>query len=149
MVYEKMFDEKLFLCVPKSWEVNNELPSPSGEKFARIGKKELQKLSGLTFITLRKNQHIGSKMLQLLAEFDISPQKTIVVEQTLTALALTKAGVGISLVTENTIFGNTLEPLPAIYLPNTPICTHTMYVAYPKASHVHRVTSEFARLLRE
>ena len=141
-VYEELLKEKVFLAVPSEWEINNSL---HGEN---ITEEEFRSLCDCPFILLRKDQNIGQMMEQLFEKYRCRPKKTIHVEQTMTSLALTMSGVGVSLITENSIRMSGLARLPKLYLADEQICTRSMYVAYPRNKYLSRAASEFIRALK-
>jgi len=141
-VYEELLQEKVFLAVPAEWDINNEL------KGETITEDEFRKLTDWPFILLRKDQNIGQMMEQLFAKYNCRPKKTIHVEQTMTSLALTMSGVGVSLITENSIRTSGLAKLPKLYLADQQICTRSMYVAYPRNKYLSRAAAEFIKALK-
>ncbi|MGX8774948.1 MAG: LysR substrate-binding domain-containing protein, partial [Bacillota bacterium] len=149
-VYEKLLDEKVYLAVPAEWEINNELSAPeNGETVAKITADEFRSLCGCPFILLREEQHIGRMMESLFDRFECRPKKIVRAEQTLTSLALTMAGVGVSLITESSIRTSGLSRFPRLYLADEELCTRSMYVAYPRNKYLSKAASEFIRTLRE
>ena len=148
--YEKLFDEKIFLCVPSQWKLNDEL----GETGKQIGYKVLnsrdfEKLKKCMFILLHKDQHIGKKMDAIFRRYSFQPEHSVMVDQTMTSLALTRAGVGISLVTESTIKNSNLKDYPCLYLADEDICSREMFAAYPKNKYLSKATQEFIALLKQ
>ena len=141
-VYEELLQEKVFLAVPAEWEINKEL---QGET---ITGEEFRKLTDWPFILLRKDQNIGQMMEQLFTKYNCRPKKTLRVEQTMTSLALTMSGVGVSLITENSIRTSGLAKLPKLYLADQEICTRSMYVAYPRNKYLSRAAAEFIKALK-
>lgn len=159
--YEKILDEKLFLCVPPEWEINKELEAfripeevilrGDTDDWIR-GKKEpyvdFKVFSDCTFITLKEEQHIGNLMAQLFRRHGFEPKHHILVEQTMTSYAITLAGAGVSLVAEGTLVNGNLKRFPAFYLADTDICSRDMYVAYPKQKYLSRASKEFIAVLK-
>jgi len=141
-VYEKLLDEKVYLAVPPEWEINQSIKSKS------ITADEFKALCGCPFILLREDQNIGKKMELLFQKYDCRPNKVLHVEQTMTSLALTMSGVGVSLITENSIKASGLARYPELYLADEEICRRSMYVAYPRNKYLSRAASEFIKVLR-
>ena len=125
-VYEELLKERVFLAVPSDWDINKSFTSigSAGETVVdkSITKDEFKKLCDCPFILLREDQNIGKMMEQLFEKYNCRPKKTIHVEQTMTSLALTMAGVGVSLITENSIRTSGLAKLPELYLADETIC---------------------------
>lgn len=145
--YEKMFDEKIFLCVPPNWEVNNKLPKASSCGYAELSDRDFDLLKDLPFITLHSGQDIGRKMNALFKKHNFIPSHTIIGGQTLTTLGLTLSGAGISLISESTLKNYKMSERPCIYLIDPEICSRSMYIAYPKNQYVSRATKEFIKIL--
>lgn len=141
-VYEKLLDEKVYLAVPSEWEINNDFNSES------LTEEDFRKLCSYPFIILRQDQNIGQMMEQLFAKYNCRPERTLRVEQTMTSLALTMSGVGVSLITENSIRMSWLAKLPRLYLADQQICTRSIYVAYPRNKYLSRAAAEFMEALR-
>lgn len=152
--YEKLADELIYIAVPSEWEVNKELrskrvdPSDKGS-LKELTRDEFAKLCDETFIVLRPEQHIGQKLEELFAEYDKRPAHTIMAEQTMTTLALTRAGVGTSLVTESSAKSADFSSLPALYIGKKDICTREIFVAYPKNKYLPKPAEEFIKILKE
>ena len=141
-VYEELLQEKVYLAVPSEWEINNEFKNET------ITEKEFRKLTDCPFILLRRDQNIGQMMEQLFVKYNCRPKKTMRVEQTMTSLALTMSGVGVSLITENSIRTSGLAKLPKLYFADQQICTRSMYVAYPRNKYLSRAAAEFINALK-
>lgn len=149
-IYEKLFDERIFLCVPAQWGINAELGRCKEQNGYRLlMPQDVEKLKTCMFILLHKEQHIGQKMDAVFQRYHFQPEHSIVVDQTMTSLALTRAGVGISLVTESTIKNSNLRDYPCLYLADEDICRREMFAAYPKNQYLSRATQEFIVVLKQ
>lgn len=147
--YEEMLTEKMFLCVPAQWDINDQLPDDCGKGYAVLREEDYGKLAECTFVTLREGQNIGQMMAKLFSKYSFTPKRTITAEQTLTALGFTRAGVGISLVAENAVLRGMPDDAVKLYLADEEICTRKLYAAYPKTGYVSRATKEFVALLKQ
>lgn len=147
--YEEMFHEKLFLCIPEEWEINEKLPTTGPEGYAVLKPGDLKLLADSTFILLHEDQDIGHKMNGIFKEFNLHPANTLVAGQTLTTLELTLAGVGISLISESTLSTYSTNKKPRLYYIDSEFCSRTMYVAYPKMRYVSGATKEFIKALKK
>ncbi|GEM_PF-41013 len=148
-VYEKLLDEKVYLAVPPLWDINKKLGGRDGAVAAAISAEGFRALCGCPFMELREGQNIGQMMERLFAKFGCRPKKILRVEQTLTSLALTMAGVGVSLITESSIRTSGLARLPKLYLADEEICTRSMYIAYPRNKYLSKAATEFIGALKE
>ena len=142
-VYEKLLDEKVYLAVPPEWDINKKIKRQS------ITANQFRMLCDCPFILLREDQNIGQMMERLFEKYGCRPKKTLRVEQTMTSLALTMSGVGVSLITENSIKASGLARYPELYLADKEICARSMYVAYPRNKYLSRAASEFIEALKE
>lgn len=147
--YEKLLREKIFVCIPKEWSVNGEIGKTKRDGYGVLTGGDFEKLKKSTFILLHKDQHIGRKMNDIFDRYGFVPEHSVIAEQTMTSLALTGAGVGISLVTESTIKNFSLKEYPAIYLTDEDICSREMFAAYPKNKYLSKATAEFIKILKD
>lgn len=147
--YEKLLDEKIFICVPKQWQINEELKNQQRDGYYVLGATEFEKFKDRSFILLHQEQHIGKKMQEIFNRYGFHPEHTVTVEQTMTSLALTRAGVGISMVTESTITNSNSKEYPCLYLADADICSREMFAAYPLNKYLAKATREFLHILKE
>ena len=163
-VYEELLEENIFLAVPADWEINSrlqdkavsieELPeseaaAKSHRKAAPLTREEFACLCRETFVVLKPDQDIGRKMQALLNRCGCTPERVITAEQTMTTLALTLRGVGVSLITESSIRNCGFAGLPKLYMANPDICRRKMYIAYPRNKYLSKAARRFAEVLKE
>ena len=163
-VYEELLEEDVFLAVPETWEVNRQLEGkaisieelPESEAAAKSHRKakpltreEFACLCRETFVVLKPDQDIGRKMQALLNSCGCTPERVITAEQTMTTLALTLRGVGVSLITESSIRNCGFAGLPKLYMANPDICRRKMYIAYPRNKYLSKAARRFAEVLKE
>ena len=163
-VYEELLEEDVFLAVPTEWEVNRQLSRkavaieelPESEAAAKSHRKatpltreEFACLCRETFVVLKPDQDIGRKMHALLNSCGCTPERIITAEQTMTTLALTLRGVGVSLITESSIRNCGFAGLPKLYMANPDICRRKMYIAYPRNKYLSKAARRFAEVLKE
>ena len=163
-VYEELLEEDVFLAVPTEWEVNRQLSRkavaieelPESEAAAKSHRKatpltreEFACLCRETFVVLKPDQDIGRKMQALLNSCGCTPERVITAEQTMTTLALTLRGVGVSLITESSIRNCGFAGLPKLYMANPDICRRKMYIAYPRNKYLSKAARRFAEVLKE
>jgi DNA-binding transcriptional LysR family regulator len=160
--YEKVATEKIFLCVPEQFAVNEELkdyrvPSAvvkNGELdkwIAEHGSKarpDFTKFEGEKFIWLEENQHIGNILAELFRRYGMKPDKSISVTQTMTSFGLTLSGAGISLITEGSLKTGIHES-PALYLIDEDLGQRDMYIAYPRNKYLSGAAKEFIKIFKE
>lgn len=158
--YEELLSERIFLAVPAEWEVNRQLAdkavsfeatvaSAEADGAVPLTKEEFAGLCRETFVVLKSDQDIGRKMQALFDSYGCRPARTITAEQTMTTLALTQSGVGVSLITESSLRNCNLTKLPALYLADPDICQRRMYIAYPRNKYLSQASKELIRILKE
>ncbi len=169
--YEKLLEERIFLCVPSDWAINDELKDkeivlkdrgdgrnicaaasasygdekPAAEELPVV---DFSVFRDSTFIVLKENQNIGIKMSKLFAKHGFKPARHILAEQTMTSFALTLAGAGVSLITESCIRNNELGAHPKFYLADPEICRRELFAAYPRQKYLSKAAAEFLSVLK-
>lgn len=155
--YEALLKEKIFLCVPPEWQINEELRAwripteavlQSADDQKKFPQVDFTAFREHPFILLKEDQHIGQIMAQLFAKYGFRPEKCTLAEQTMTSYSLTLAGVGISLMTESTIRSSNFREFPAFYMPDADICKREMYAVYSGQKYLSRAAGEFIRILK-
>ena len=175
--YEILLEERLMLCVPNAiakevgLETSSDVKS-SGAKSsdskssttkssdsksstassstAKLSAKDFSALCEYPFVVLRNEQDIGIKMRELCRRYNCEPKNVIMAEQTMTSLALSMSGVGISLVSEGSIKSLGIgDDVVSFYHLDEKICNRKLYTAWPKFKYLSKTTEEFIRVLKE
>ena len=165
--YDELLQEKIFLCVPSQWKINEELTAyevpmkqilsgnyGTGETGSDQQGKTLKVVDfsvfkDCPFILLKKDQHIGHTMSKLFDKYGFEPQKYVTAEQTMTSYGLTLAGVGISLMTESTIKNSNFKVTPKFYLADPIICSRKIYAVYSKQKYLSKAARIFITILKK
>lgn len=150
--FEELAEETIYLAVPADWDINRRLKAKAvreGEKPKPLNESEFQDLCKYPFILLSKSQDIGKKAEELFALFHCRPTKVIRAEQTITTLALSASGVGISLISRQSILTSQFSKSPILYLADEKICKRKLYIAYPRNKYLSKAACEFICLLRD
>ena len=165
--YEILLEERLMLCVPnaiakevgletssdvKSNGAKSSTASPSTAKSStsKLSAKDFSALCEYPFVVLRNEQDIGIKMRELCRRYNCEPKNVIMAEQTMTSLALSMSGVGISLVSEGSIKSLGIgDDVVSFYHLDEKICNRKLYTAWPKFKYLSKTTEEFIRVLKE
>lgn len=163
-VYEELLEEDIFLAVPAEWEINNRLQDKAVSiddeenadakatqpgKVKPLTKEEFACLCRETFVVLKPDQDIGRKMEALFDSCGCRPERVITAEQTMTTLALTLKGVGISLITDSSIRNCGFAGLPKLYMADPDICRRKMYIAYPRNKYLSKAARKFVEVLKK
>lgn len=159
LYYEELLKEKIFLCVPPQWKINDELApyevtmkQIAEGKYSTDDEKRLvdfSKFKDYPFILLKKDQHIGHTMSKLFDKYGFEPKKYVMAEQTMTSYGLTLAGVGISLMTESTIKNSNFKVCPKFYMPDPIICSRKIYAVYSKQKYLSKAARIFITILKK
>lgn len=156
--YEELLEEKIFLCVPPQWDINNKLTEWQIDEKAILGGEydnvklpevDFCAFKDCPFILLKKDQHIGYTMDRLFERYGFEPKKSIMTEQTMTSYNLTLAGVGISLMTESTLKNSNFKEFPKLYLPDEYICSRKIYAVHSAQKHFPKAAEMFVELLKK
>ncbi|MCI7302412.1 LysR family transcriptional regulator [Ihubacter massiliensis] len=157
--YERFLSERIFICVPPKWPINDALAeqrlsiddilSDRKKEEASLKTVDFKRFENEPFVLLKDDQHIGNMMKQLFERHGFPPKRSVEVEQTITSYAFTLAGVGISLMTASTIKNSHLQDYPAFYLTDPDICQRDMFIAYPKQKYLSRACKEFVAVLKD
>lgn len=157
--YEELLQEKIFLCVPPQWKINEQLADKeiklkdimsgacNSEEQLKI--VDFQQFKECPFILLKKDQHIGHTMSRLFKKHGFEPKKYVTAEQTMTSYGLTLAGVGISLMTESTIKNSNFKVCPKFYMADPMICSRKIYAVYSKQKYLSKAARIFITILKK
>lgn len=157
--YEELLQEKIFLCVPPQWKINEKLAKYEvslkdviSGKYADQEKPvtvDFAEFKDCPFILLKKDQHIGHTMQLLFGKHGFEPKKFVTAEQTMTSYGLTLAGVGISLMTESTIKNSNFKTYPKLYMADPYICSRKIYAVYSKQKYLSKAAKIFMMILKK
>ncbi|MBQ6496634.1 MAG: LysR family transcriptional regulator [Firmicutes bacterium] len=145
--YEELLEETICLAVPADWEINQSLGG-SQEEAKVLTKEDFQRLCEYPFVVLNKNQDIGRRMEALFQHFGCRPERVIKAEQTLSTIAMTISGAGISLVSKDSLEHLTMPGKPILYIAEEDFCRRKLYVAYPKSQYLSNAAAAFIDVLK-
>ena len=144
--YAELLEEKLLLCVPSTIAKELKLAHK------RVGREEFCEMCKHTFVMLRDDQDVGMKMNELAEFYGCEPSLVVRAEQTLSTLAMSMSGVGISLISEGSMKNLNIREEDSqvkLYELDTDICKRKLYVAWPKNKYLSKSAEEFIRMLQE
>lgn len=160
IVYEKLFAEKLLLCVPKRNKGNDILTQYQVPlEHVKAGKLsshwdsyqciDLKLFQEEKFILLNSHQHIGAISNQLFQAAKFEPENPIYAEQMSTSYAYTVNEVGISFITDTAIrFGN-YKNHATYYICDKDLCSRDMYICYSKKGYLSRACRAFIEMAKK
>ncbi len=154
-----LFDERIIMVVPRELEINEKIkdyrvPLQETVKGNLCDKKykslSLKVMKDQNFILLNEQQHIRHMVDRMFNNAGFHPNVVMQVPQTITGLAMSIAGVGISFVAESTIKYNNLEEHPYYYkVGGDKEAIRTMCIAYKKGKYIPNAGQKFIEILKE
>ncbi len=140
--------EKIYMCIPKNWEINSKLASyqtvPGEEKDCF----DFSLLKDMEFIFLENNQPLQIELKNFLSKNDITFNNHIVVNQVSAALSMCAQGIGISFVQEDILKNSRYLSDICIYSLPEVISGRTIYVTYDKERYVSRACQNLIEILK-
>lgn len=153
--WEPIFDEELLLAVPHTFPINESLkpfaiPPKDRKKITlpSVNPVELKNFENLNFILLKENQHVYQMSQQLFTEAHIQPKVIMQVEQLMSSLAFTLAGIGCSFITQSAIALGNFSELPVLYRIDSSSCQRTMGIAYRKKRYLSVACHSFIEIMK-
>lgn len=156
---EPLASEKILLCVPKSYKINDKLSdyqiSPEKlyedwstcEKTPPIHLKEFAKES---FITLKPGNDMAQRAAAFFEESKIFPDISFTVDQLNISHALCASGMGACFLTDTLFkYGKFFKDDVVLYNPLVKNPERTLYVAYKKNKYISRASKKFIELTKE
>ncbi len=156
-VYIPFHTEKLYLCVPSSYEINEKLADiqvPITDILSGKARTTVydpidgSALNGLPFVLLEENTHIRKMSEKIFSQWALSPERYIVASQMMTTFAMTVRGSGISFITESILrFGN-FRHFPTLYEIGGENGKRTLYICCKKDRYLSAACNCFIEMLK-
>ena len=140
--YSELLEETLYLAVPEEWDINDTLPEV-------LTQDDFRRLCEYPFVVLKPNQDIGRKMEELFQHFGCRPEHVITAEQTMTTLAMTKAGAGVSMISRSKVEEGLLIKPSQLHIADERLCRRKLFIAYPKNKYLSNAAKAFIAILKE
>ena len=140
-------NERIFLCLPRDFEVVSQLPSVAPREYARLDRKAMGLLTGLPCAALRPDLEIGKRMLVIEEAYGIEPSTLVTVDQTRTGFAIACAGAAMCLATDSTLQNADLDNV-ALFTADNPLFVRTLYIAQPRTHYASAAAREFVAVLK-
>ena len=145
---EKLISEKLFLCIPKSFEINKSI-----KKYAIKSKNEIHNfdyhlLDGQKFIFLEKDQPLQKELCAFLQKYEINPINSFTVNQASLASRLCMLEKGITLISGEILFN--LERTDNLYIYSVPeeFGSRQLYISYHKDRYMSSGCSKLIKYIK-
>jgi len=151
----ELFDDRILLCVPACWPVNEDLRDfsiPAADimngRTENYREADFSLFRGSTFVLLGQTQHLRYVAEELFEKYSFRPSRIICAEQTLTSFALTLEGVGASFMTDTAVRNGNFRYHPVYYMADREICRRKISVAYDSRRGLSCAGKEFISILR-
>ena len=156
---EHVVQEKIYLCIPKNWEINTELTEYVVDyKKNKIDSKEpnlktkpipISLLKDQQFIFLEEEQPLQVGINNFFEKNMISPKSCMEVDQVKTALRLAIAGCGICFASSSVL--NNCQELDklCVYSLDDQAFVREVYVAYSENNYLSESAKQFMEVLKE
>ncbi len=158
LVYEKLFDNRSLLCVPEK--------DPANEKVRDKGFTIEQVMSGgymggetvdpsvfrdSLFLILSEKQNMGIMMRKLFDRYGFRPERSMHLEQAITALGLSMEGVGISLFNDTALRSGSIGKVRLgglrYYLLDSDVTSVPIYACHSGERSLSRAAKVFIEML--
>ncbi len=158
LMLEPLLRERIFICLPKQWELNEALKEyrvPEEDIFdgssltKTYNDLPINLLKGYPFILLEEDLRVRNIAERLFELNDFVPRQAVVVGQIMTSLALTIAGDGICFISDYNIKQGNLKQIPAFYSFDKNLSVRELAVAYKKNRYMSRACREYIHMLRD
>ena len=140
--------EKLYMCIPKNWEINTKL----SDYQAKPGKEnkyiDFSLLNNMEFIFLEENQPLQIELRKFLNTNNISFNNHIVVNQVSAALSMCAQGIGICFVQEGVLKKSRILGDICVYSLPDVVSGRTIYVTYDKERYISRAFQNLIEILK-
>ncbi len=154
---EPLLQERIFICLPKQWEINESLKKyrvPEEDIFDGSSLTKtyenlpISYLEGCPFILLEEDLRVRNIANRLFELNNFVPRQAILIGQIMTSLALTVAGNGICFISDYNIRQGNLKQIPAIYAFDKNIAVRELAVAYKKNRYMSHACREYIHMLQ-
>lgn len=147
---EKVLTEKIYLCVPRDWKINEKMKQYQ----VREGKTlegsaiDWKIFSDLEMISLKENQPLQQQINKFLEKENVSINSRIVVDQVMFGIELAAKGLGMMFCSEGAIMNcRDKEQLCLYPLPNY-LAERNIYVAYNNNYYLSDMCRGFIDILK-
>ncbi len=150
--------ERILLCVPAAWEINNELKSfriypesiYNGDvNLDDIPPVSIAMFSDENFVLLKSGNDMYSRAMAIFSNKNIVPKVSFCVDQLNISYALTEAGIGICFATDTLFKYRNFHKDVFLYNLGKEYHSRTLYVAHKKNKYCSAAMSKFIEVSNE
>lgn len=147
-----LFREHILVAVPSHLPVNQKFRHLSLSAVDIRNNKHLQPevcaidlaaLQNECFVLLKQGNDMQFRSQAFFNEYGFKPQRVMRPDQLMTAYNMSKAGMGVSFVTDTLIQSVTAGVELVFYKLNSPLAQRTLYIGHKKNRYVSRAVQEF------
>ena len=141
--------EKIYLCVPKAWEINEALKKAISSDKKAEWTLDYNLLDGQEYIFLEENQPLQRETMRFFKKYNIRPKNSICVNQVSAGLRLASRGIGIVFASDDALAGNGENEDLCIYPLEQSIFGRKIYFAYDGERYMSYRCHKLMKLLQE
>lgn len=131
-VIQKVFTEKIYLCVPRDWKINETMKQYQIQEGISVDGNEIdwKKFSGLELISLEENQPLQKEINKFLEKQKISINSRMIVDQAVLGIELAAQGIGMMFSSEVAIMNCRNRERLCLYPLPDDVAERNLYLAY-------------------
>lgn len=155
LVYQKLFENRVVLCVPAHYSENRKLKKYCLSKaqlikgdYSDVPPVNLREFEECTFLTLAKTQNLGRIMSELFEKYDFEAKREIMIEQAMTSYAMSGAGAGISLFNDTAVRYGTYDENICYYLLDESVTSKPLYICHSESATLSKASRAFIDILQ-
>lgn len=149
-VIEKVLTEKIYLCVPRDWEINEKMKEYQvklGEA-ANSSKIDWKEFFGLEMISLKDNQPLQKQINKFLKKEKVSTCNRIIVDQVMFGIKLAAKGIGMMFCSEGGIMNCSDKEQLCLYPLPEYLSERNIYAAYNGNYYLSDMCRGFIEILK-
>lgn len=139
--------ERLYMCVPESFEVNQRLKKYRVQLGEEKPIKDYHVFEAHGLIRLPATFPLQRKMDEFFAEKGMQMRSSICVSQVSTGVALAEKGLGMVVASEEALMGRNLDGRVCLYSLPEEISGRKIYIAYDSGHYISKVCKMFIYLM--
>lgn len=149
-VVQKVSTEKIYLCVPRDWKINEKLKQYQVKVGTSAGGKTIdwKEISALEMISLEENQPLQKVINSFLEKEKISINSRMTVDQVVFGIELAARGLGMMFCSEKAIIGCRNQEQLCLYPLPDYAAERNIYVAYNGNYYLSDVCRKFIDTLK-
>lgn len=141
--------ESIYLCIPKSWEINEKLKPYQKKGKSVTPEMDFSLLNGLEMISLLDTLPLQKEFDRFVKAKNLKLTSTITVNQVATGVLYATKGLGMMLATDEALASDRLRDFLCIYQLPEEVSGRDIYVAYDAKRYQSLVLREFIEILKE